>query len=317
TPVADVDVSKESDSEPARKRTASRRVVKKKVTIFAVDNIIRDLDITLELGKYIILTKAAEEEAARKVHATHARIMTESKPEPTKKKTSRRSTRGVNKKLQILCKLLKKERKPVGDSQALKAQVKELSKYSEEDQGDDEEVDWIDYDEDEEKKDDTKDDKINDDEDKEMTNAEVEESRDGDEENTNVVKPDARNTEEVKDDAKKAKLSFDTSLVSTIKDTIDVEINSLLDIKIQYEVPHIQSPSVLRGPVSVSFEPSVLSPVPETPFIPPITTLPPLSVSTIPHVPHQTATPIHAQPITTDAPTITTIVPESDALTAV
>ncbi|GKB41066.1 hypothetical protein Tco_0886008 [Tanacetum coccineum] len=50
TPMADVDVFEESDSEPARKRTASRRVVKKKVTISIAKNIISDPDVTLELG---------------------------------------------------------------------------------------------------------------------------------------------------------------------------------------------------------------------------------------------------------------------------
>ncbi|GKG49039.1 hypothetical protein Tco_0513186, partial [Tanacetum coccineum] len=53
----------------ARKRTASRRVVKKKVIISAADNIILDPDVALELGKSISFT-----EAARQVHATHARI---------------------------------------------------------------------------------------------------------------------------------------------------------------------------------------------------------------------------------------------------
>nr|GEU76079.1 hypothetical protein [Tanacetum cinerariifolium] len=44
----DVDVSKESDSEPARKRTGSRRVIKKKVTISTDDNIIPEPNIALE-----------------------------------------------------------------------------------------------------------------------------------------------------------------------------------------------------------------------------------------------------------------------------
>ncbi|GJW90364.1 hypothetical protein Tco_0167917, partial [Tanacetum coccineum] len=95
TPVTDVDVSKESNSEPARKTTASRRVVKKKVIISAADNIIPDPDVTLELGKSISLTEAAEEEAITQVHATHARIVTKFEPEPAKKKTGSRSTRGV------------------------------------------------------------------------------------------------------------------------------------------------------------------------------------------------------------------------------
>ncbi|GJT64940.1 hypothetical protein Tco_1016420 [Tanacetum coccineum] len=98
----------------------------------------------------------------------------------------------------------------------------------------------------------------------------------------------ARNTP-IKDDAKKTelpptssnlsvssgfgdqflKLSSDTSLISTVKDTTYAEINSLLDIKIQYEVLHIQSPYVLRVPVFVISEPSVLSPVQETPSVAP------------------------------------------------
>ncbi|GJV95425.1 hypothetical protein Tco_1547002 [Tanacetum coccineum] len=353
TPMADVDVSEESDSEPARKRTASQRVVKKKVIISATDNIIPDLAVALELDKSISLTEAAKEEAARQVHATHARIVTESEPEPAKKKTSSRSTRGVviedtpnapnpNHPLQSL----NIRRQPdtrgsnegtgvspgvLDESTVIPATssertgtIKQESEYSEEDQGDDEEVDWIDFDEDEEKKDDTDDDKsinlemtddvetddefihgveqVNDDEDEEMTNAEVEESRNGDDENTDAAKTDAGKTKEVKDDANKAelpltssslsvsssfgdqflKLSFDTSLVSTVKDTTDAEINSLLDIKIQSEVPHIQSPFVLGVPVSVIFEPSVLILVQETPSVARVTTLPPLSVFIIP-----------------------------------
>ncbi|GKE04815.1 hypothetical protein Tco_1396833, partial [Tanacetum coccineum] len=51
------------------------------------------------------------------------------------------------------------------------------------------------------------------------------------------------------------KISSDTSLVCTVKDTTDAEINSLLDIKIQSEVPQIQSPSVLTIPVLVILKP--------------------------------------------------------------
>nr|GFA05511.1 hypothetical protein [Tanacetum cinerariifolium] len=83
TPVADVDVSKVSDSEP----TNSRRVVNKKVTISKTENIIPDLNVTLELGKSINLTEVAEEEAARQVLATHARIKTASRRVVNKKVT--------------------------------------------------------------------------------------------------------------------------------------------------------------------------------------------------------------------------------------
>ncbi|GJW30903.1 hypothetical protein Tco_0047778 [Tanacetum coccineum] len=91
-----VDVSKESEPEPepAKKKTPGKRRVKKKVTLSADDDIIsNDPDVALELAKFIIQTKAEEAEAARKVHATHARIMTESIPESAKKKSSGKSSK--------------------------------------------------------------------------------------------------------------------------------------------------------------------------------------------------------------------------------
>ncbi|GJV28458.1 hypothetical protein Tco_1384906 [Tanacetum coccineum] len=91
-----IDVSKESEPEPAKKKTASGRVVKKKVTLSANDNIISDdPDDALKLAKSISQTEAEEVEAARKVHATHARIVTESVSESSKKKSSDRSSKSV------------------------------------------------------------------------------------------------------------------------------------------------------------------------------------------------------------------------------
>ncbi|GJU79815.1 hypothetical protein Tco_1282180 [Tanacetum coccineum] len=43
-------------------------------------------DLALELGKSISLTEAEEEAVAREVHATHARIVSESEPEPTQRR---------------------------------------------------------------------------------------------------------------------------------------------------------------------------------------------------------------------------------------
>ncbi|GKB95406.1 hypothetical protein Tco_0981543, partial [Tanacetum coccineum] len=96
------------------------------------------------------------------------------------------------------------------------------------------------------------DEQVNDDEGEEITNVEVEDSGKGDAKISDVTKADAEKIEEIKDDAKKVelpptssslsvslgfgyqflKLSSDTSLVNSIKDATDVEINSLLDIKI-------------------------------------------------------------------------------------
>ncbi|GKA07648.1 hypothetical protein Tco_0686872 [Tanacetum coccineum] len=102
TSKATVDVSEESDSKPARKQTSHRRVIKKNVSIYADNNIIPKPYVSLELGKSISLTKAAEEEAARQVHATHERIMTESDPEPARRIPSGiafRDTSRVSKKI--------------------------------------------------------------------------------------------------------------------------------------------------------------------------------------------------------------------------
>ncbi|GKB80492.1 hypothetical protein Tco_0947387, partial [Tanacetum coccineum] len=171
------------------------------------------------------------------------------------------------------------------------------NEYSEEDLSKEEEIDWIDTKEDDEKTNDIDDDKsinlemtddeetddevlqgkeqVNDDEDEEMLNAEVEDSRKGNAEVFDVAKADAEKIEEAKDESKKVELPPTSSSLS---------IGLLLDIKIQYEVPHIQSPSVLKVHVSVIFEPLLLTPVQETYSVAPVTTLPPLSVSTIPHL---------------------------------
>ncbi|GKA76957.1 hypothetical protein Tco_0783418 [Tanacetum coccineum] len=347
-----VDVSEESDFEPARKRTAGRRVVKKKVTISADDNIIPDPDVSLELGKSTSLTEAAEEEAARQgvqnltldeqLAADTIQALKESK------KTSRRQL-GTGTKPGVL-----DEEKVTSEANVIiEWGFKQESKYIEED-NDDETIKCMDTDEEEEKNDgdDNKsidleqtddeetddefvhgeehvqddneetddefvhgDEQVNDDEDKEMKNAKVEEFGNGDEEIPDAAKADAEKTEEVKDDTKKVELpptSFSLSVSS------DAKINSLLDIKIQSEVPHIQSPSVLTIPVLVISKPSVLSPIPETPSVAPITTLlPPPYVSTIPLILLQTTTPIPIPPTTTEAPTVTIAIPESDALTIV
>ncbi|GJS73470.1 hypothetical protein Tco_0706311 [Tanacetum coccineum] len=167
------------------------RVVKKKVTLFADDNIISDdPDVALELAKSISKTEAEEAEAARKVHDTHAN---------------------------------EQDRNMLGDD--------------ENDENDD---------------------------DVEMKDNEVDESDKGEEKVTDAAKEDAKKTLEAKDDAKKTelspsssslsvsssfgdqflKLSSDSSLVSTVKDSADTDVRSLLDIPIQQETPQTQSPPV-------------------------------------------------------------------------
>ncbi|GJY55834.1 hypothetical protein Tco_0454949, partial [Tanacetum coccineum] len=88
---------------------------------------------------------------------------------------------------------------------------------------------------------------------------------------TNTAKAAAEKTKEVKNDNKKVELPpsssslsvssgfgnqylnlSDKSIVGNLKDTADAEINSLLDVQIQQEIPQIQSPSILTVPVMTS-----------------------------------------------------------------
>ncbi|GJR09269.1 hypothetical protein Tco_0791921 [Tanacetum coccineum] len=301
-----VDISEESEPklESVKRKTSSKRRVKKKVTLSADDNIIVDDPNT------------------------------ESIPEPTKRRKSGKVTSDPPKKLKGVPSLTLEEQEAVDIMQALKEskktskrqpgtggsnegtstiprvpdestvisatssegtgtkpgvpdEEKEITKenvilewgseqeseYSEEDKLDDEEKDDKEGDVDDED-DETESDeddiykykiRVRKDEDEEMINAEVDDSDKGDEEVTDAAKADAEKTSEVKDDPKKTelpptssslyvssgfgdqflKLSSDSSLVSTVKDTIDAEINSLLEVKIQSEVPHNQSTSML------------------------------------------------------------------------
>nr|GEU90119.1 hypothetical protein [Tanacetum cinerariifolium] len=325
-----VDVSEESEPKPTKKRTTSRRVVKKKVIIYIDDNIIPDPYVALELGKSISITEANEEEAARQVHATHARIVTESVPELAKKrlaiepkikgvqsltleaqepvevmhalkeskKTSRRqpSTEGLSEGTGripgvfdefIVVSTTSSER--TGTKPGVPGEEKVLTKekvildidleMTNDEETDDEVLQVKEQ--------------INDGEDEEMTNAKVEESRNGDEEDIDAAKADAEKTEEAKDNSKKAELLPTSSSLSVSLD--------------------IQSPSVLKVPVSVISKPSILTHVQETPSVTHVTTLPPPSVTTIPPAPLRQSTIL----ITTNAPTITTAVPEPGALSVV
>ncbi|GKB87776.1 hypothetical protein Tco_0960048 [Tanacetum coccineum] len=176
---------------------------------------------------------------------------------------------------------------------------------------------------------------VHDDVDEEMKDGEdakdVETGND-DEETTDAEKTDAEKTEVTKGDLKQARklpltssslsvsfgfgnqflnLSSDASFISTTKESADTEINSLLDIHIQQEVPQIQYPTLLNVPVSVIPEPPVSTPTLTLSTVTPVLMVsqPPPIVFAISYVKQQT-TPIPSPPITTIAPSITTIVPD-------
>nr|GEW17260.1 hypothetical protein [Tanacetum cinerariifolium] len=125
TSIEEVDVSEEYEPEPAKKRTASKRRVKKKVTIYVEDNIISNYPNTaLELGKSISQTKVEGAEAAKKVHATYAKIMTEPVPEFASRRNSRKETSDSPKKLKGVPSLTLAEQEVVDITQALKESKK-------------------------------------------------------------------------------------------------------------------------------------------------------------------------------------------------
>ncbi|GJS31641.1 hypothetical protein Tco_0492261 [Tanacetum coccineum] len=346
-----VDVSKESDPEPARKRTSSRRVIKKKVSIAAEDNIISEPDVALELGKSMSLTEASEEEAARQLKgvqiltpeeqlaANTVQALKASRKSLRSRPHAGRSSEGTGTKPGVLdeSKIILR---PSSEGNGAKPGVPDEDEENKEDDDadDDKSIDLKETDnefihieeyvqeDDEETNDELvhEDERVHDDADEEMTDAEDTETGEDDEGIT-----DAEKTEVTKGDLEQAgkplltrsslsvssdfvnqflNLSFDTSFIGTLKESADTKINSLLDIQIQQEVPHIQSPSILTVHVSVIPEPSVLSPIPEIPSVAPATSLllPP-SISTISPVIQQTITPIPSPPITTEAPPITTI----------
>ncbi|GJV51023.1 hypothetical protein Tco_1446764 [Tanacetum coccineum] len=334
--------------------------------------------VALELGKSTSLTEAVEEEATRQVHATHARIVTESVLEPAKRRPlgiAFRDTSSVSKKmspdpsqkLKGIQTLTLEEQLAADTMQALKESKKTSrrqpgtggssegtsvslgvldestivpstssegteSEYSKEDD-DDENIEWVDTVKEEEKDDDDDDDKrinlektddeetddefvhreehvqdddeetddefvhgneqVKDDEDEEMINAEDVDTGNGDEEITDAAKADAEKTEEVKDDIKNVELP---------------PTSSSLFVSLGFEIPHIQSPYVLIVPVSMIFEPLLLTPIPKTPLVAHATTLlPPPFVSTISPVLLQSTTPILTPPITIEALFVTTI----------
>ncbi|GJU86374.1 hypothetical protein Tco_1293920 [Tanacetum coccineum] len=159
THVADVDMSEESDLEPPKRKTTSRRVVKKKVTNSADDKIIYDdPNVALELGKPISKTKVEEAKAARQVHDTHARIVTKSVFEPTRRRKSGKVTSDPPKRLRGVSSLTLEEQEAADTMQALKERVPDestvifatSSEGTEEDQLDDEEKDYKDCDADDE-----------------------------------------------------------------------------------------------------------------------------------------------------------------------
>nr|GEW97885.1 hypothetical protein [Tanacetum cinerariifolium] len=199
----------------AKKKISMKRRFKKKVTLSVDDNIISvDPDVALELAKFISQTKAKEAEAARKVHAKHARIMTESVLESAKKNSSALYLTPEQQEaidiMQALVESKKSSKRQPGVSDESTVIFTTLSKGTGAKPG------VLDEEKDITKENDDKDDEVddhisdtqdaNDEDDEEMINAEVDDSDKGDEKITDASKADAVKTSKAKDDAKKTKL---------------------------------------------------------------------------------------------------------------
>ncbi|GKC06328.1 hypothetical protein Tco_0997938 [Tanacetum coccineum] len=328
THVANVDVSQESDPEPPKRKTASRRVVKKEVTISADDNIISDdPDVALEIVTESVPKPARRRKSGKVTSDPPKRLkgvpsltLEEQEAGDTmqslkeSRKTSRRQpgTRGSNEGTGTILGVPDESTvvsatssegtgtKPgVPDKEKVISEEKVIlewgseqeREYSKEDQLDDEErmikIVML------------------------MTKAAIISS-------TEFPLPSSSFSVSSGFGTQFFNSSFDISVTGVLKDTVDADVNSLMDIHIQQETPQMQSPSVQKVPVSVISKTTNLPPIPEI-----LTETPVSTTVSSPHVTptistvQQTSTPIPTPPIITDAPTITTAIPESDALSAV
>ncbi|GJX78858.1 retrovirus-related pol polyprotein from transposon TNT 1-94 [Tanacetum coccineum] len=345
------------------------------------NNIIHDPDVALELGKSISLTEAADEEAARQVHATHARIVAESAPKPAKRRSS-----DPSQKLKGVQSLIPEEKEAADTMKALKESKKTGRRHSgtggssegtglilgvpdeekdiseanvifewgsknESEHSDDSQLNF----DDEEKKDkdgnvdDKGDDHISDTQDTDDEDAKNESDEDEiykykirvrkdvdvemaepeivKHENkekdvmTNAAKLDVEKSAEEKGDAEK-----DENVVGSnyqVKESTEFPMpSSSLSVSSGFGTQFFNSSSdiSLTGVLKDFVEADItnLPPIPEILTETPVSTIvsSPQVTPTISIV-QQTTTPIPTPPISTESPTITTAVPESDELTAV
>nr|GEV40847.1 hypothetical protein [Tanacetum cinerariifolium] len=280
--------------------------------------------------KSISLTKADEEEAARRVHATHEQLVTKSDPEPARRSTRRRpssiefrDTSSVSKKkspdqsqkLKGIQTMTTEEQLATDTMQALKASKKlsrkKESEYSEENV--DEEIEWLITNEQEEEKDDNEDDKSidiekTDDEfvhgdeyvhanvEERMKDVEVAETRKDDEEITDEEKTNAEKTEVTKRDLEQAgKLPLTSSSLSMSSGFV-TPVTTLPPHPFVTNITHVLQQQ--RTPI----------PTPPITTITLVTTIPPPPpVTNITHVLQQQTTPIPTPPITNATLAATTI----------
>ncbi|GKA92911.1 hypothetical protein Tco_0814836 [Tanacetum coccineum] len=223
-----VDVSKESEHEPesVKRKTSSKRRVKKKVTLSVDDNIISDdPDTALEIVTEFVPKPTKRIKSGKVTSNPPKKLKGTPSPEEQEaadimqalkesKKTSKRQP-GTGTKLGV-----PDEKKEITkENGILEWGSKQEREYSEEDKHDDEENDNKEGDADDEANETESDEydiykyKIHvRKDDKEMLNAKVDNSDKGDEEVTDAAKADAEKSSKVKDDPKKTDMCENTYL---------------------------------------------------------------------------------------------------------
>nr|GEX13929.1 hypothetical protein [Tanacetum cinerariifolium] len=327
TPVEEVKVSEELEPEPARKKTSSKRMVKKKVILSVDENIIfDDLDASLETVTESVPKSAKKKSGGRSsksvvIQDTPSALKSKPATSKTKlkgapsltveelnvadimqahkesKKSSKRQPviRGSHEGTGTILGVLDESTIVFTTSSEGTGDKPEDNKDddADDDEGNDHISDTQDTNDEDVKTESDEDDiykykiHIRKDVDEEMINAEVDDSNKGDEEITDVAMAYAEKTSEAKHDAKNTKLPSSSSRLS---------------------IPSGFGDKFLKLSSNSYFE----SPSTATP-----TTLPPPSISTTPSVAQQTTKLIPTPTITTDALIVTTTVPKSNALTAV
>nr|GEW00297.1 hypothetical protein [Tanacetum cinerariifolium] len=302
-----IDVFKESEPETklVKRRSASRRVVKKKVTISTDENIIPDPNIALKLAtskpklKGVQSLTPAEKEAVDIIQA-----LKESKKTSKRQPGTGGSSEGTGTITGVLDEstvIFATSSEGTSTISGVLDEEKDDKEGDADDKGDDHISDTQDTNDEDVETESDEDEiykykiRMRKDKGKEMPNAKVEESGNDDEKDTDAANADAKRLKNQR--------------------MIPRKLNFLQQI--QYEVPHILSPFMLKVLVSVIFEPTVLTPVQETSSAALVTTLPLPSDFTTPPAPQQTTTLIPTPSIITETPNIIIVVLESDTLTAV
>nr|GEW66958.1 hypothetical protein [Tanacetum cinerariifolium] len=289
-----------------KRKTSSKRRVKKKFMLSANDNIIfDDPDTALVLGKSISQIEAEEAKAARQVHDTHAKIMIESIPKPTRRRKSGKVTSDPPKKLKGVPSLTLEEQEATDIMQALK-KSKKTSKRQPGTRGLSEGTS-------------TKPGVLDESTVVSTTSSEGTGTKPGIlDAKKEITKENVIlewGSEQESEHSKEDKLD-DEEKDEKEGDAADENDETKYDEDdiYKYKIPKAdakKTSEIKDDPKKIELPPTRFSLSASSAIV---TTLPSLFVSATPSVPQQTTTPIPTPTITTDAPTVTTAISESDAL---